>query len=79
MAHGYPASCRSGGIGFILAAGRVFAIAMVFSGGALISMGGEGSFVWYFGVLSAISVLVFPAAFIVDCHVQAARRKESPA
>jgi AAHS family 4-hydroxybenzoate transporter-like MFS transporter len=79
MAHGYPASCRSGGIGFILAAGRVFAIAMVFSGGALISMGGEGSFVWYFGVLAAIAVLVFAAAFIVDCHVEPARRKESPA
>lgn len=76
MAHGYPASCRSGGIGFILAAGRIFAIAMVFYGGTLISLGGEDSFVWYFGVLSAIALLVFAAAFIIDNHVGPTRHKE---
>ena len=79
MAHGYPASCRSGGIGFILAAGRVFAIAMVFYGGTLISLGGEDSFVWYFGTLSAIAVMVFAAAFIIDRHVGPARKEEQSA
>jgi len=73
MAHGYPASCRAGGIGFIITSGRLLSIAMVFYGGTLISMGGEGSFIWYFAALTAISLLVFAAAFIVDCHVQPKR------
>ena len=78
MAHGYPHSCRSGGIGFVITSGRLFSIAMVYYGGTLLNLGGR-SFVWYFAVLAAISVLVFAAAFIVDCQVESARSKELPA
>ncbi|MCB2066460.1 MAG: MFS transporter [Erythrobacter sp.] len=70
MAHGYPPSCRSGGIGFVIASGRVLSFAMVAYGGVLISMGGESSFIWYFGTLALIALLVFAAAFIIDCHVE---------
>jgi hypothetical protein len=78
MAHGYPHSCRSGGIGFVITSGRLFSIAMVYYGGTLLNMG-DGSFIWYFAVLAAISLLVFAAAFIVDCQVEPVRRKELPA
>lgn len=78
MAEGYPQSCRSGGIGFVITSGRVFSIAMVFYGGSLISLGGESSFVWYFGTLVAISLLVFAAAFIIDCHVEPKGHEEVP-
>lgn len=74
MAHGYPPGCRAGGIGFIITSGRLLSIAMVFYGGFLISLGGEDSFVWYFAALSAIALMVFAAAFIVDCHVEPKRR-----
>jgi AAHS family 4-hydroxybenzoate transporter-like MFS transporter len=70
MAHGYPTSCRSGGIGFVITSGRLFSIAMVYYGGALLNLG----FAWYFGVLAAISLLVFAAAFIIDCQVEPARK-----
>lgn len=70
MAHGYPTSCRSGGIGFVITSGRLFSIAMVYYGGALLNLG----FAWYFGVLAAISLLVFAAAFIIDCQVEPAKR-----
>jgi hypothetical protein len=70
MAHGYPTSCRSGGIGFVITSGRLFSIAMVYYGGSLLNLG----FGWYFGVLAAISVLVFAAAFIIDCQVEPARK-----
>jgi AAHS family 4-hydroxybenzoate transporter-like MFS transporter len=70
MAHGYPSSCRSGGIGFVITSGRLFSIAMVYYGGALLNLG----FAWYFGVLAAIALLVFAAAFIVDCQVEPVRR-----
>jgi AAHS family 4-hydroxybenzoate transporter-like MFS transporter len=70
MAHGYPSSCRSGGIGFVITSGRLFSIAMVYYGGALLDLGLS----WYFGVLAAISLLVFAAAFVIDCQVEPARR-----
>jgi len=70
MAHGYPSSCRSGGIGFVITSGRLFSIAMVYYGGSLLNLG----VAWYFGVLAAISLLAFAAAFIVDCQVEPARR-----
>jgi hypothetical protein len=75
MAHGYPTSCRSGGIGFVITSGRLFSIAMVYYGGTLLNLG----FIWYFGVLAAIAVLVFAAAFIIDCQVEPARKLEQPA
>jgi AAHS family 4-hydroxybenzoate transporter-like MFS transporter len=73
MAHGYPTSCRSGGIGFVITSGRLFSIAMVYYGGTLLNLGGD-SFVWYFAVLAAISLLVFAAAFIIDRQVGPARK-----
>jgi len=76
MAEGYPASCRSAGIGFVLTAGRVFSITMVFFGGALINIGGEETFFWYFATLVAIAMCVFAAAFIIDKQVQPATSKE---
>lgn len=81
MAHGYPSSCRAGGIGFIITSGRLLSIAMVWYGGFLIGLGGEGSFIWYFAVLSVIALLVFAAAFIIDCQVEPARKRtpEAPA
>jgi AAHS family 4-hydroxybenzoate transporter-like MFS transporter len=69
MAHGYPTSCRSGGIGFVITSGRLFSIAMVYYGGSLLNLGFE----WYFGVLAAISMLVFAAAFIIDRQIRPAR------
>ena len=49
-------------------------------GSTLISLGGEGSFIWYFAALTGIALLVFAAAFIVDCQVEPARkRKGQPA
>ena len=75
MAEGYPASCRSGGMGFILTAGRVFSVTMVFAGGALINLGGDDSFVWYFAVLAAIALCVIPAAFIIDWQVEPVRKE----
>jgi AAHS family 4-hydroxybenzoate transporter-like MFS transporter len=70
MAHGYPTSCRSGGIGFVITSGRLFSIAMVYYGGSLLNVG----FTWYFGVLAAIAVLVFAAAFVIDRQVEPARK-----
>ena len=78
MAHGYPTSCRSGGIGFVITSGRLFSIAMVYYGGTLLNLGGD-SFVWYFAVLAAISLLVFAAAFIIDCQVEPAGRSAAAA
>lgn len=75
MAHGYPTSCRSGGIGFVITSGRVFSIAMVYYGGSLLNLG----YAWYFGVLAAIALLVFAAAFVVDCQVEPARKPAAAA
>jgi AAHS family 4-hydroxybenzoate transporter-like MFS transporter len=68
MAHGYPTSCRSGGIGFVITSGRLFSIAMVYYGGTLLNFG----IGWYFGVLGAISLLVFAAAFVIDRQIEPA-------
>jgi hypothetical protein len=76
MVHGYPPSCRSGGIGMVIASGRVLSFAMVAYGGVLIGMGGESSFLWYFGTLAAIALLIYAAAFVIDCHVEPTRREE---
>lgn len=69
MAVGYPQSCRAAAIGFHLTVARVGVITMVFSGGYLMNLGG-GSFVWYFGTMAAISLLMYAAAFIVDRHIE---------
>ncbi len=69
MAAGYPQSCRAAAIGFHLTVARIGVIAMVFSGGWLMNLG-QGSFVWYFGTMAAIALLMYAAAFIVDRHIE---------
>lgn len=78
MTHAYPSSCRSAGIGFGIFVGRVGAVAASGLGGALIDLG-EGSLLPFFGVLCAGSVLILAAVFIVDRHVEPARRRVSAA
>ena len=63
MAQGYPESCRSGGIGFILTVGRGGGIAMVFSGGWLLNLAGN-SFFAYFAALAAAALALIAAAFV---------------
>jgi len=69
MAVGYPQSCRAAAIGFHLTVARVGVITMVFFGGTLMNLG-NGSFVWYFGTMATISLLMFAAAVIVDRHIE---------
>jgi hypothetical protein len=45
----------------------------VFFGGTLMNLG-QGSFVYYFGTMAAISLLMFAAAFIVDRHIEPLNR-----
>ena len=73
MAVGYPQSCRAAAIGFHLTVARVGVISMVFAGGYLMNLG-QGSFVYYFGTMAAISLLMFAAAFLVDRHIAPFRR-----
>lgn len=73
MAAGYPQSCRAAAIGFHLTVARVGVITMVFFGGTLMNLG-NGSFVWYFGMMGAISLLMFTAVFLVDRHIPPLRR-----
>ena len=68
MAVGYPQSCRAAAIGFHLTVARVGVITMVFAGGWLMNLG-QGSFVYYFGAMGAISLLMYAAALIVDRHI----------
>ncbi|WP_305095908.1 MFS transporter [Croceibacterium aestuarii] len=72
MASGYPHSCRAGGIGFVITSGRVMSITMVMGGGWLMNLG--TNFVWYFVTLAVIAVMIFAAAFIVDCQIEPKRK-----
>ena len=68
MTHGYPPSCRSGGIGFGIFMSRFGAVSATGLGGWLLDLGGES--VWpYFITLAVAGALVSAAAFIVDRHV----------
>ena len=78
MAVGYPQSCRAAAIGFHLTVARVGVITMVYFGGSLMNLGG-GSFVYYFGTMAAISLLMFSAAAIVDRHILPLRSIPDPA
>ena len=78
MAVGYPQSCRAAAIGFHLTVARVGVITMVYFGGSLMNLG-DGSFVYYFGTMAAISLLMFAAAFIVDRHIEPLSRAPLPA
>jgi AAHS family 4-hydroxybenzoate transporter-like MFS transporter len=77
MAVGYPQSCRAAAIGFHLTVARAGVIAMVYFGGSLMNLG-NGSFVYYFGVMAAIALLMFAAAVIVDRHIEPLRRRAAP-
>lgn len=68
MAHGYQQSCRSGGIGFGMLAGRVGGILMSFFGGSLLNLGG-GSFYVYFAALFLGGMLIIAASLVVDRHI----------
>lgn len=72
MTYGYPASCRSAGIGFGIFVGRIGAITASGLGGWLLDLG-EGSVVPFFAVLCVAAVLVSAAAIIVDRQVPPAR------
>ena len=78
MAVGYPQSCRAAAIGFHLTVARVGVITMVFFGGYLMNLG-NGSFVFYFGTMAAISLLMFAAAVLVDRHIEPLGRVPAPA
>ena len=78
MAVGYPQSCRAAAIGFHLTVARFGVITMVYFGGALMNLG-DGSFVYYFGTMAAISLLMFAAVFIVDRHIEPLSRAPAPA
>ena len=78
MAVGYPQSCRAAAIGFHLTVARVGVITMVYFGGRLMNLG-DGSFVYYFGTMAAISLLMFAAAVIVDRHILPLRSVPDPA
>lgn len=73
IANGYPASCRSAGIGFGIFVGRIGAILVSFYGGSLIDFG-AGSLVPFFIAMIAAAALVSSAGFIVDRHVMPAGR-----
>lgn len=68
MTHGYPASCRSSGIGFGVFMSRVGAIASSGFGGALLDFG-AGSVVPFFTVLAISGAFISAAAFVIDRHV----------
>jgi hypothetical protein len=51
---------------------------MVYFSGSLMNLGG-GSFVYYFGTMAAISLLMFSAAVIVDRHILPLRSLPDPA
>jgi hypothetical protein len=53
-------------------------ITMVFAGGWLMNLG-QGSFVYYFGTMAAISLLMYAAVFIVDRHIEPLRKAADPA
>jgi AAHS family 4-hydroxybenzoate transporter-like MFS transporter len=76
LTHGYPPSCRSGGIGFGILMGRVGAISGSLFGGALLELG-HGS-VWpFFAVMCLGALLISAAAFVVDRQVPPATPSKS--
>lgn len=65
MTRGYPASCRSAGIGFGIFMARIGAIASSGGGGWLLDLGGT-SVVPFFAVLCVGAVLTSTAVFVID-------------
>lgn len=81
MIQGYPASCRSAGIGFGIFMARIGAVASTTFGGALLDMGDGQSVVPFFTVLCVAAVAVSTAAFVIDDekHVPSARSRAAAA
>lgn len=77
MIQGYPASCRSAGIGFGIFMARIGAVASTTFGGALLDMGGGDSVVPFFTVLCIAAVAVSTASFVIgpDKHVPSAKTR----
>jgi len=74
MTRGYPASCRSAGIGFGIFMSRIGAVAGASLGGWWLELGGESAIV-FFTVLCIGAVLVSTSAFVInkDKHVPPAK------
>jgi MFS transporter, AAHS family, 4-hydroxybenzoate transporter len=68
----YPASCRSGGIGFGMTMGRAGAIASTLSGGALLSIDGTNT-APFFSALALCIMLGVCGVLIIDRHIVADR------
>ncbi|MCB5426000.1 MFS transporter [Altererythrobacter sp. CC-YST694] len=68
MTMGYPVSCRSAGIGLGMLLGRLGGIAMAWSGGYLLNLGGT-SVLPFFGVLTVCALAVGSSIWIIDRHI----------
>lgn len=75
MIQGYPASCRSAGIGFGIFMARIGAISSSLFGGALLDLGTGDSVIPFFTVLCVAAVMVAAGALVVDKHVPPAKAK----
>jgi AAHS family 4-hydroxybenzoate transporter-like MFS transporter len=69
---GYPAGCRSSGIGIGMMIGRAGGILSALGGGWLLSVTGSST-VPFFTVLAVLSVLVAAGAIVLDRHIQPVR------
>lgn len=75
MTRGYPASCRSAGIGFGIFMSRIGAVAGASLGGWWLELGGDSAIV-FFSVLCVAALAVSTSAFVIDTakHVPPAKR-----
>jgi AAHS family 4-hydroxybenzoate transporter-like MFS transporter len=69
---GYPADCRSSGIGIGMMIGRAGGILSALGGGWLLSIAGSST-VPFFTVLGVLSALVAGGAIVLDRHIPPAR------
>jgi AAHS family 4-hydroxybenzoate transporter-like MFS transporter len=69
---GFPASCRSSGIGIGMMIGRAGGILSALGGGWLLSIAGSSTLP-FFAVLGVLSVLIAGGAIVLDRHIPPAR------
>jgi MFS family permease len=68
LAHGFPPSCRAGGVGMAMMMGRAGGIVSTFLGGTLLTMaGGHGT--PFLVALGAAAFLALAGTLIIDRHV----------
>jgi AAHS family 4-hydroxybenzoate transporter-like MFS transporter len=68
LAHGFPPSCRAGGVGMAMMMGRAGGIFSSFFGGALLSIaGGQG--MPFLVALGAAAFLALAGTLVIDRHV----------